>query len=166
MVEKEKFDRIAPIIQNKAVISLKINEKKIPLKKEMPIAFFTGKFLEAFDIIEEYVDFSIIFEDDNRIENWSKEELHNFLETLSVPQQEIIKILTIKETITRDNLVDQLNEQLDDGKVLNNKSLAGIVAGLNRRINRLKKERFFIIHSNTYKINKTYRKFLKEISFN
>ena len=165
MVEKEKFDRIAPIIQNKAVTSLKINKKKIPLKKEMPIAFFTGKFLEAFGIIEEYVDFSIIFEDDNRIENWSKEELQKFLETISVPQQEIIKILTIEEAITRDNLVDQLNEQLDNGEVLNNKSLAGIVAGLNRRINRLKKERFFIIHSNTYKINETYRKFLKEIYF-
>ena len=163
MVEKEKFDRIAPVIQNKAVISLKINEKKIPLKKEMPIAFFTGKFLEAFGIIEEYVDFSIIFEDDNRIESWSKEELHKFLETLSVPQQEIIKILTKEGAITRDNLVGQLNEKRDDGEVLNNKSLAGIVAGLNRRINRLKKERFFIIHSNTYTINKTYRIFLKEI---
>lgn len=163
MVDGEKFDRIAPVIQNKAVISLKINEKKIPLKKEMPIAFFTGKFLEAFGIIEEYVDFSIIFEDDNRIESWSKEELHKFLETLSIPQQEIIKILTIEEAITRDSLVSQLNEQLDDGEVLNNKSLAGIVAGLNRRINRLKKEKIFIIHSNTYKINETYRIFLKEI---
>ncbi len=163
MVEREKFDRIAPVIQNKAVISLKINEKKIPLKKEMPFAFFTGKFLEAFGIIEEYVDFSIIFEDDNRIDSWSKQELHKFLETLSVTQQEIIKILTIEEAITRDSLVGQLNEQLEDGDVLNNKSLAGIVAGLNRRINRLKKERVFIIHSNTYKINENYRKFLKEI---
>lgn len=166
MVDKEKFDRIAPVIQNNTVISLRINEKKIPLKKEMPIALFTGKFLGAFSIIEEYVDFSMIFEDDNRIENWNKEELYKFLETLSVSQQEIIKILAREQTITRDNLVIQLNEKIDDGEVLNNKSLAGIVAGMNRRINQLKKEKFFIIYSNTYKINETYRKFLKEISFN
>ncbi len=165
MVEKEKFDKVAPVFQNKSVISLKINEKKIPLKKEMPITFFTSKFLEAFSIIEEYVDFSIIFEDDNRIENWSKGELHNFLETLSEAQQEIIKIITKEETITRDNLVEQLNEQLDNEEFLNNKSLAGIVAGLNSRINRLKKEKFFNIHSNNYKINETYTKFLKEIYF-
>lgn len=165
MVENKKFDRIAPIILNKMVISLRINDKKIPLKKKMPVTYFTGDFLESFSNIEEYIDFSILFNNNIEIEDWSEEELRDFMETLSEQQQEIIKIITKENKISRDNLVNKLINHFNNAETFNNKTLAGVVAGMNRRVNRLRKEKFFIIRLDTYKINEKYRELLDKICF-
>lgn len=156
------FDKIAPIIQQKEIISIKINDKMIPLKKSMPFDFFSKEFLDAFSVIEEFIDFSKIFKDEKSIENWEKEELEQFYNIMSIEQQEIIKILVKEKEITRKNLVKELKIRLKDSDDFNNKTLAGIVAGLNRRINSSNREKLFYINSKYYRINKKYINYLSE----
>ena len=161
-MKEEEFDKIEPIIENKEVVSLKINNRDIPLKKPMPISYFSTKFLDSFSVIEEYFDISSIYENEPQISSWNKSELKDFLLTLTETQYQILNILTEVKQVSREELIGKINAlNLEDP--IDNKKLAGIVAGLNRRINRIKHEKFFVIISDTYKINEEYSMILEEL---
>lgn len=163
MNEKSNSEKIEPIIQNKEIVSLKVNNKKIPLKKPMPLSFFSGEFLNSIEKIEEYIDFSNLFEDNDTIDEWEKADLEEFLPSLNRAQIIILKILSDQKEISRHDLVISFNKNTKTDREIDNKSLAGIVAGLNRRINSLKKEKLFSIYSDLYKLDEKYLPLIEDI---
>lgn len=162
MNEEILEDKIEPIIQNNKIISLKINTITIPLRKSILFSEFSSKFLDAFNILSKYIDLSDLFSNEEKIEEWTEKELKKFLASISEKQALIIKILSDEKQINRDDLIEKINE---NGMQIDTKKLAGIVAGLNRRINQLSKEKLFSINRNRYILNMNYRDRIKNILF-
>jgi len=156
MNDEKKSDIITPCIDGQEVTSLKINEKAIPLKEPMPIEFFFKDFIPAFGVIEAYLDLSGVFQEGDVIEEWNDEELSQFLLDLSPDQRDVIKVINKEAKISRIDLIKELNANRNEDNIIGSKKLAGILAALNRKINKKNREKFFLIGGDYYRINEKY----------
>ena len=114
--------------------------------KELP------KIIEAIEYLKQYIDFSSI-EGEKILRNaWNKEELINFLNRRNENQITFFKILVDSGEISRKNLINEMANRLNI-EDFSGLSLAGILAGIGIRTNRLKKEK---LYKKLHKIDDTY----------
>lgn len=158
MTQNELGTKISPVIQDNKVISLRIDGKKIPLKRQIDVGEFFKNLLEPLNKLAEYVDLQALFSTEMKADQWSKEELDKFLNTFTENQRMILlKIFEIGK-IPREKLVASIKT---NGFDFDSYKLAGAVAGLNRRISQLNKEKLFSIITDDYIINDDYYEMFK-----
>jgi len=163
---------ISPVIREGKVVRLEICGLPWPLKSEIPMDDFL-KLVEALHLLARYVDLARIGEGAGRPgqpSGWTRGELRAFLEERNEAQKAFLKVLAERGEVTRRELLRELRDQL--GKPgYGGKDLAGLVAGINRRIGVLGKEPLFSIErrriggrlDGVYKVNPRYRDLLLEL---
>ena len=161
---------INPTIRGDKVIRLEVCGVEWPLKTEIPVEDFL-KLTESIRLVARYVDLARIgSRGELGGEPWTREELETFLRERNMAQRAFLKILAEHGEILRDELLRAMREHLGDPGY-EAKDLAGILAGINIRINRLGKEHLFTIRRKrvkgqlvgVYKVNSRYREVLLEL---
>ncbi len=150
---KENQTIYTPIIIDNNVVKLKINNREITLKNKLPIQIFTTTILPLLNELNKYFELEIFSMNEN-VSEWRDDEINDFLIQLPESQVEIIKFIVQHQKISREDLAKKLSDKgiLENSQEIN-KKLAGIVAGLSRKINNLGKEQIFNISHNFYYIN-------------
>ena len=161
---------INPTIRGDRVIRLEVCGIEWPLKAEIPMEDFL-KLAESVRFMAKYVDFKRIGVLKSAAGGaWTREELEAFLRERNRAQQAFLRILAEREEISRDELLKAIREELEDPGY-GAKDLAGVVAGINMRINRLGKEHLFTISrkrvggqlTGFYEVNPKYKGLLLEL---
>ena len=160
MTQNEIGTKISPVIQDNKVISLRINGKKIPLKSKIDVTEFVETLLEPLNKLTQYIDLPSLFHTEMKIEEWARDELEDFLRTLSEIQLSLLRTVFHYGRLPREKLVAEVRAKSFE---LDSKRLAGVVAGLNRRIALQNREKLFFIVSGEYTINDDYYEMLQEI---
>ena len=163
---------ISPVIREGKVVRLEICGLPWPLKSEIPMEDFL-KLVEALHVLAKYVDLARIGEGTGRPgrpSGWTKEELRSFLEERNEAQRAFLKVLAERGEVSRKELLGELRGQLGRPGY-SGRDLAGLVAGINRRIGVLGKEPLFSIErrriggqlDGVYKVNPKYKDLLLEL---
>ena len=161
---------INPTIRGDRVVRLEVCGVEWPLKAEIPMEDFL-KLAESVRFMARYVDLKRIGALKSAAGGaWTREELEAFLRERNRAQRAFLRILAEREKISRDELLKAIREDLKD-PAYGAKDLAGVVAGINMRINRLDKEHLFTISRKRvggqlkgfYEVNPKYRGLLLEL---
>ena len=165
---------VSPVIKGGKVVRLVVCGLPWPLKSEIPVEEFL-KLVESIYRLAEYVDLARIGEGARggavgARASWSRAELEAFLRERSEAQREFLRLLAEKGEVSRRELLGELRSRLGRPDYAG-KDLAGLVAGINRRISSLGKEPLFSIErrriegkiDGIYKINPHYRALLSEV---
>ncbi len=163
---------INPVIRGGKVVRLEVCGREWPLKSEISMEDFL-KVMEGIQLLARYVDLGRIGAGPVAPPGgarWSREELEAFLRERSEAQKAFLEVLAERGEITRSELLEELRSKL--GKPdYSGKDLAGIIAGINRRIGALGKEQLFEIErrrigghlDGIYRVKKAYRDLLLEL---
>lgn len=160
MSEEIKGNKISPIIQDNKVISLKIDSKNIPLRSSIDVSEFFSEVLEPLNVLTKYLDLSLLFGSEMKVESWNQDELEAFMGSLSDIQVALVKLVFHCGRLKREKLIIEMRKKSFD---LDSKKLAGIVAGMNRRIAQSNKKNLLFIVSGDYIINDEYYELFREI---
>ena len=160
MAQEVSGNKISPLIQDNKVISLKIDGKSIPLRSPIEVSEFFGKILEPLSILTKYIDLTPLFSSEGKVEPWKKDTLEEFLQSLSDIQVALVKLVFHCGRLKREKLIAELRKKSFD---LDSKKLAGIVAGMNRRIAQSNKKNLLFIVSGDYIINDEYYELFREV---
>jgi len=161
---------INPTIRGDKVVRLEICGIEWPLKKDIPVEEFL-KLTESIRLMAKYVDFKRIGLREGLVkEPWTREELLAFIKERNRAQKVFLKVLAERGEISRDELLDIMRDRLGDPGY-GAKDLAGMIAGINIRVNKLGKEHLFTISRRRvggqlmgfYEINPEYRELLLEL---
>jgi len=161
---------INPTIRGDKVVRLEVCGVEWPLKMDIPVEDFI-KLTEGIRLVARYVDLTRIgLRGELEEEPWTREELEAFLRERNAAQRAFLTILAEQGEISRDELLKAMREKLGDPGY-GAKDLAGMIAGINIRINRLGKEHLFTISRKRmrgklvgfYKVNPSYKELLLEL---
>ncbi len=161
---------INPTIRGDRVVRLEVCGVEWPLKMEIPMGDFV-KLAESIRFMAKYVDFERVGARRSVGEGpWTREELETFLRERNEAQKAFLRILAEHGEISRDELLEALRDRLGNPGY-GAKDLAGIVAGINIRVNRLGKEHLFAISRRRvggrlvgfYEVNPRYRELILEL---
>jgi len=163
---------ISPTIRGDKVVRLVVCGLEWPLRAEIPVEEFL-KVAESIRLLARYVDLAQVAPGPAEAPmararaSWSEEELARFLEERSEAQKAFLRILAERGEVVREEVLQAIRSELgrpDYG----GGDLAGLVAGINRRVNSLRKEPLFTIErrrlggrlAGIYKVNPRYRELL------
>ena len=161
---------INPTIRGDKVVRLEVCGIEWPLRAEIPVEEFL-KLAEGIRHLARYVDLARIGRAERAGDRaWSREELRAFLNERSEPQRAFLRILAERGEIRRDELLKAMREALGDPGY-GGRDLAGVIAGINIRVNNLGKEHLFTIERRRvggqlvgiYRVNPRYRGLLSEL---
>lgn len=160
---------------DKKIHSVEIADILFPFKEPIDINTFIEKYYESFSNILDIVDFTSFKEKDEKTE-WTKEGLQSLIDNSNTIQKCVLEILVDKQIISKENLITEIAtlfvkdykkygnlKKFTKGEQLSHNILKGHIAGLNRRINGLNKDKLFKIKKDTYDINKKYIELLKTL---
>ena len=163
---------INPVIRGGKVVRLEVCGREWPLKAEISMEEFL-KVMEGIQLLAKYVDLGKIGTGPARPlkgARWSREELRAFLRERNEAQRAFLEVLAEKGEVTRKELLQELRSKLGRPDY-SGKDLAGIIAGINRRIGALGKEQLFEIErrrigghlDGVYRLKEAYRDLLLEL---
>lgn len=134
--------KIVPHIQENEIVKLEVEGRTFSLKGNIPLEELQ-KIMDHFNYLEKFIDFSIIEKEKPKLEEWTKEEIFNFLDDRNTNQITFFNILYDKGKIGREKVLEEMKKKLDVQK-FKGLQLAGILAGIGIRTNRLRKEHLYV----------------------
>lgn len=130
---------IKPYIDGDVVRKIEIGGKIIPARNQGINLSDLPQVVQALNLLIEHLDFEAIGEAEEEAEEWSRDEIFDFLEDRNSRQIMFFRILSENEEIDRERLVQTMAQKLER-RDFGGRSLAGILAGIGIRTNSLGKE--------------------------
>jgi hypothetical protein len=138
-----------------SIEDLKIGKVDLFLKKEVP--------LESLVELEKTIAFANDYLTDEYIEEWEEDELKNFLDGCTDSQKVFLRILSDKETMSTDEMMEKMEGGGIDLKG-SKRVLGAIPARVLRKSNRLNKAKIFEkIKPDGWKMEDRYLEMVKRI---
>lgn len=155
---------IKPTIEEGKVTKIEIGNVQLPLKKNISFEELP-KVVEKLEYLSQFIDFSKTGEVKVPRTEWTKEEAFDFLNNRNQRQITFFRILAEKGEIRRKDLIKEMKNRLNDPK-FRGLILAGILAGIGIRTNRLNKEYLYEQNWKTdgwyYKLNEKYATIIEQ----
>ena len=130
----EKTLSIRPLLRGTKIVSLKVEDVQLPLKKSLSLEDLP-KLVEAAEVFFEYIDIkmlgeSIFEQQEEKLPEWENEALRNFVITsLRDSQAVLLGVLVEYEEVTREEFIDEMKKRLKDAKY-RGWDLGGQLAGI------------------------------------
>lgn len=116
----EKKLSISPKIMGSEIVSLEVEDVKLPLKKNLPLNDLP-KLIEATEVFFSYVDIGTLSEyiaegeEEEELNEWKDEDLREFVSTsLRDSQATVLEVLVEYEELDREELIDEMKKRRSD----------------------------------------------------
>jgi len=134
--------KVVPHIEGSEIVKLEVDGVVLSLTQNIPLSELS-KVLEYLSFLGEYIDFTEVLEEEEELEEWTEDEISDFLNERNSRQITFFEILSEKGEIERDDLLEEMKRRLKVQE-FRGLQLAGSLAGIGIRTNRLGKEYLYV----------------------
>lgn len=158
---------VKPHIDGEKVKKIEISGSIIPAREEgFPLTELSAV-IKALNYLDGILDFSLVGVAGDKVEEWTSEEIEEFLEERNAKQRAFFRLLIENDEIERDDVIKAISKI--DAK-FDGRALAGALGGIGVRTNTLGKVRLYskkwkIVDNEWhcyYKINSEYLDFISK----
>ena len=133
---------IKPHIEGNRVKRIEIGETVIPAMGEgLPIEQLADV-IQALNTLVEHFDFNALISTDDQLEEWTRDEIWEFLDERNIRQILFLRLVSSSEEYERYELIERMSELLEIPEY-SGKQLAGSLAGIGIRTNKLGKDALY-----------------------
>jgi len=150
---------IKPVIRNNKIIDLEVSGVRFPIKEDEGISLdklpeITG----ALEVLDKYVDITKVGSSERVKDEWTENELADFMKDNTELQKAILEVLLKEKEISEKELIKKLSAELH--RNVRGWDIGGAIAGIhNRAINTWGKEK--LIEKEWKRVNGKWMRFYR-----